>query len=409
MYVTQAFLLPINKRGFMRRFFRNLVICSTAANLVAMPVLRAEVVGKSIATVNGDAIYLAEFEDNWGALLEQKKKISPEEKITSDWEAKNKELLLNQMIEEKLLLQEANRRKIVVPKRQLEEGLMEVKNRFKILAPGTKPTKQDVERELTSKEKEEFLKELKAQDLTEKQFEDKITDQLKVMRLTEMEVREKVPAPFVDSKGGAADEQRELTPAYEEEAKKLYAQIEKKFNQPDFKPNQEDDLDQMVMILKSKLGETVKAAHILVKSPRSDSFKDRSAALEKAKAIKKKLDAGADFEELAKGSSDGPSAKNGGDLGYFGRGQMVPEFEAVAFKLPVGAISDPVETEFGYHIIKVEEKKAPKKLRYQDIKMDLAGYIYQKHGRERYEQYVSDLRKKADVKVLIDLSKVGNG
>ena len=62
----------------------------------------------------------------------------------------------------------------------------------------------------------------------------------------------------------------------------------------------------------------------------------RQAALEKAKAIKKELDGGADFIELAKNKSDGPGAKNGGDLGFFTRGQMTPEFEKVAFALPVG-------------------------------------------------------------------------
>lgn len=369
----------------------------------------SETVGRSIATVNGEAIYLSEFEENWGALLEQKEKVSPDEKVTTEWSTKNKKLLLDQMIEEKLLLQEANKRKIVVPKRQMEEGVLQVKNRFKTFAPNVKPTQEDIERDLNAKERAEFLEELKAQDLTEKEFENKIADQLKVMRLTEMEVRERITSPFQSNKSGSPDEARELSSEYETEAKKLYAEIEKKFNQADFKPDPESELDQMVMILKSKLGETVKASHILVKSARSENFKDRNKALEKIKTVKKKLDQGGDFDELAAQYSEGPSAKSGGDLGYFGKGQMVPEFEKAAFALPVGGISDVVETEFGYHIIRVEEKKAPRKLRYQDIKTDLAGYIYQKRGRERYENYVGELRKKADVKILIDPSTVGNG
>ena len=395
----------------MKLTVKRTLVSGLIAGLVMVGTLFAqvEVVGKSIAIVNGDAIFLAEFEDNWGALLEQKKKMSPEDKVTPEWEAKNKQLLLDQMIEEKILLQEANKRKVTVPKRQLEEGIMQVKNRFKIIAPGAKPTKEDMERTLTAQEKVEFLKELKEQGLSEKEFEAKIGDQLKVMRLTEMEVREKVSSPFVESKSFNPEDPRQLTSSYDAEAKKIYAEIEKKFNQSNFKPNPESDLDQMVVILKTKLGETLKAAHILVKSPRTDNFKDRSKALEKAKMVKSKLEQDGDFDELAAKYSDGPSAKNGGDLGYFGHGQMVPEFETAAFKLPVGGVSGVVETEFGYHIIRVDEKKAPKKLRYDDIKMDLAGYIYQKNGRERYEEYVQDLRKGADVKILIDLSKIGNG
>ncbi len=165
----------------------------------------------------------------------------------------------------------------------------------------------------------------------------------------------------------------------------------------------------MVVILKSKLGETVKASHILIKSSRTDNMKDRSKALEKTRSIKKDLESGKDWDQLVGQSADVGSAKNGGDLGYFGRGQMVPEFEKAAFALSVGGISEPVETEFGYHIIRVDEKKAPKRLRYDDVKMDLAGYVYQKRGRERYEQFVADLRKKADVKILIDPSTVDNG
>jgi len=90
----------------------------------------------------------------------------------------------------------------------------------------------------------------------------------------------------------------------------------------------------------------VHARHILVSSE------------EDAKAIKKELDGGASFEELAKSKSIDPSAKqNGGDLGFFSAGQMVKPFEDAAFKLEPGQISDPVQSQFGWHIIKVEEKR----------------------------------------------------
>ena len=373
------------------------------------PVSWGEMVGKSIALVNGEAVFYSEFEENWSALIEQNKKMEPDKELKPEWVKKNRELLLNQMIEEKLLLQEANRKKIVVPKRQLEEGIMQVKSRFKILPPGAKPSKEDFERELKPAEKADFMKELKEQNLTEKAFEDKIGDQLKVMKLTEQEVKERVPSPFIDNKNLKPDEPRELASEYEKETKSLFADIEKKFNQPDFKPDPESDLDQMVGVLKPKLGETIKASHILIKSTRKDDRQKRSQALEKLRAITQKLNAGADFYDVAVQSSEGPSAKSGGELGTFAKGQMVPEFEKAAFVLPVGGTSDIVETEFGYHLIHVEEKKAARRLKYDDIKMDLAGYLYQKRGQEKYELYVSELRKKADVEILIDLSKAIDG
>lgn len=90
---------------------------------------------------------------------------------------------------------------------------------------------------------------------------------------------------------------------------------------------------------------SVKASHILV---------DTKA---EASLIKSKIDSGESFETMAKKYSKCPSGKNGGDLGYFERGQMVPEFENSAFALPVGKVSEPVKTQFGWHLIKVYDKK----------------------------------------------------
>lgn len=89
----------------------------------------------------------------------------------------------------------------------------------------------------------------------------------------------------------------------------------------------------------------VKASHILVPT-RTE-----------ADALKMRLDKGEDFESLAKKYSKCPSSAQGGDLGYFGKGQMVKEFETAAFALPVGQASEPVKTQFGWHLIKVYDKK----------------------------------------------------
>ncbi len=90
---------------------------------------------------------------------------------------------------------------------------------------------------------------------------------------------------------------------------------------------------------------SVKASHILVDSKAE------------ADLLKSRIDNGASFETLAKKYSKCPSGQAGGDLGYFERGQMVKSFEDVAFNLPIGKVSDPVKTQFGWHIIKVYDKK----------------------------------------------------
>lgn len=99
----------------------------------------------------------------------------------------------------------------------------------------------------------------------------------------------------------------------------------------------------------------VGAAHILLMyagSARSTATRTKEEALEQINQMKSDIDGGADFAELAQKNSDCPSGANGGDLGMFGRGQMVPEFEQAAFSMEVGATSDVVETDFGYHLIK---------------------------------------------------------
>ena len=103
------------------------------------------------------------------------------------------------------------------------------------------------------------------------------------------------------------------------------------------------------------MSSSVRASHILLMyagSERSSATRSKDEASQQIREIKTQVDGGADFAELARKHSDCPSGKSGGDLGSFGRGQMVPEFETAAFGLPVGGTSDVVETPFGYHLIR---------------------------------------------------------
>jgi len=107
----------------------------------------------------------------------------------------------------------------------------------------------------------------------------------------------------------------------------------------------------------------VHARHILV--PTEDE----------AKAIEAELKNGADFVTLAKAKSKEPGAADGGDLGYFTKDQMVPEFSEVAFKLDKGQVSDPVKTQFGWHIIKLEDKRTKPTPAYDEVKGQLENYV----------------------------------
>ena len=257
----------------LKRLFGMVPVLSILLGLAFQGAVKAETVGKSIAVVNGEAIFLSEFQSNYDSLMEQRKRMPPDQQAQIDWAKDTKKALLDQMVDEKLLLQEAKKRDMKVPKRQIEEGILQVKNRFKEIPQGKKPTKEDYERPLTEKENAEFLKELKAQNLSEKEFEAKIEDQLRVLRLTEEEVRLKIPEPFVHTKDEGEKEEPVLTSDYDKEARALYDQLEKKFNDPNFKADPTNDLDIMVSTLKPRYGEQVRASHILIKSSRTDDMK----------------------------------------------------------------------------------------------------------------------------------------
>lgn len=107
-----------------------------------------------------------------------------------------------------------------------------------------------------------------------------------------------------------------------------------------------------------------KAAHILVETE------------EEAKALVTELEGGADFTELAKERSTGPSGPNGGDLGWFGKGMMVPPFEEAVAKLDDGAISGPVQTQFGWHVIKLSETRLANKPSFEEVKAELESELF---------------------------------
>jgi peptidyl-prolyl cis-trans isomerase C len=125
----------------------------------------------------------------------------------------------------------------------------------------------------------------------------------------------------------------------------------------------------------------VHARHILVETE------------DEAKAVKAELDKGADFAELAKKKSKDPGASDGGDLGFFTKDQMVPEFSAVAFTLEPGKISDPVKSQFGWHIIKVEEKRNRKAPDFEQVRGQIETYV----ARKAQADYVAKLRETAKV------------
>lgn len=143
--------------------------------------------------------------------------------------------------------------------------------------------------------------------------------------------------------------------------------------------------------------ETVTASHILIKTDPNEPQAEKDAKRARIEALKKKLQEGADFSELAKKHSECPSSVSGGDLGAFGRGQMVAEFEAAAFSQPTGSVGDVVETQFGYHLIKVTDHTFARTLEFSEVKQRISDMLHARKQQEAIRGYIERLQNSADV------------
>jgi peptidyl-prolyl cis-trans isomerase C len=255
-------------------------------------------------------------------------------------DAQMKEGVLNQLIGSELLYQESKKTGIRIDEKTVDARLEQWKKRF--------PNDED------------YKKALKEINLSEGQMKSDIEKAL----ATEKFVVDK----FVDK-----------TTVAEKEIKDYYDNHPHMFKQP----------------------EQVQASHILIKVNPDAKESEQAEALKKIKDIQEKLKNGEDFAELAKANSQCPSNSKGGDLGYFGRGQMVPPFEEAAFNMKPGEVSDIVKTRFGYHLIKVTDKKAESTVPFDEIKERIGQYLKQEKVQKEVRELVDKLRKEAKVEIFV--------
>lgn len=143
--------------------------------------------------------------------------------------------------------------------------------------------------------------------------------------------------------------------------------------------------------------ESANASHILVKVEDMNDADAKTAAKTKIDGLKKELDGGADFAKLAKENSDCPSSQKGGDLGQFGRGQMVKPFEDAAFSQDIGVIGPVVETNFGYHIIKVTGRQEAKTASLDEVSANIKRHLESQKKGQVFSDYIETLKKDAKI------------
>ena len=321
-----------------RRLFQITAIFITGLfSLSAMAADKKPSVGK-VAVVNGVVITQAHYDKELKVHIER---VSRQGRQMSDEDlAELKKDVLEGLIEREILYQKSQQAGINVPDQKVDDQMAGIKKRFP--------------------NEEEFNKALASMGLTEEEVRAQIRRGLAIRGLIDQNVTDKIVIT-------------------DEETKAFYTKNPQFFKQP----------------------AQVKASHILIKvEPTADDIA-KAAARKKIEDVRQKLTAGGDFTELAKEYSEGPSGPRGGDLGYFRRGQMVKPFEDAAFSMQVNQVSSLVETRFGYHLIKIYDKKPEQTLAYDEVKDRIAQRLKQEKVQAGAKGYVENLKKDAKIEKLL--------
>jgi peptidyl-prolyl cis-trans isomerase C len=294
---------------------------------------------EKVAVVNGAVISRADY-DSEIARFERQMTMSGRAPDTQEL-SEMKKRVLDGLIDRELLKQETVKKGISVDDKEVDQQLATLRQRF-------------------SSEKE-FTDTLAKMNVTEAGLKTQLRQDLAIKQLIDQQIASKVT----------------VTP---EEVKTFYTSHPELF----------------------KASEMVRASHILIKADPNASPEDKAKARDRISAIQQRVKKGEDFAALAKESSECPSSANGGDLDYFQRGQMVGPFEDAAFALKPGTVSDIVETQFGYHLIKVTDKKDASTVGFDEIKGKIEEYLKQQKVNEQLAQYVGQLKNGAKIETFLN-------
>jgi len=353
-----------------------------AAALIACAVpAPAKVVEDLAAKVNNEAITVSEYQRAKEALTEQYSAAMPDFFKQKDAAAQIEKAAMDKLVDETLLRQKAEAMKIKVYERELENGVAEIRKRFAQSPDGAALSPEKAEAA--------FREELKKEGVTMEEFRERIRKQLMVQKLVQDTIKSRAKMPGDAEVRAYFDNINLVLKGQEASIKGLSDEAMQ-------------DLLAVAARFKEATAERVRLRHILIKVKEGASPEEKKAALARAQDVRKQLDGGLDFDEAAaKNSDDQESARRGGDLGYVVKGMLPPEVEAAAFKMQVGENSQPLESKFGWHILRLEEKRAAQKLRFEAVQADLEQVLSQNAFAAELGSYLKDLRKEAKVQIFL--------
>jgi parvulin-like peptidyl-prolyl isomerase len=300
------------------------------------------VLDRIVAIVNGEIITLSEFQDAMARMRLGLSGLSlPTNDNSQDLGQTDPHLLerevLNQLVERRLQLQLAYKRGITVNPEEVDQALNEIRERN-----GLK-TSEALQQALTLNR------------LSLDQFKNDLRDHIMILKLANREVRSTI---LLDEK--------QLLDYYESHPDR--------YAQPD----------------------EIRLRQILLRVPRSQSKQD---TLKKAEELVTRIRNGADFRSLAQEVSQGPEAKDGGDLGFIKKGELLSYVEKILFDLSPGEISDPIETQAGIHIFRIEEVKTGQIRPFEEVKQEIRESLFQERSAALYGEWLQNLRDAAQVEI----------
>jgi peptidyl-prolyl cis-trans isomerase C len=342
---------PLNKMMMMMAILINILLLATAGCSAEKSTTESEKKDQKqvakpsdqpsdkdyVAIVNGTQIPRSEVDRK--IELIKKRYTEMGTPIPQDQLAGMREKLINSLVEQELLYQESQAQGISVDTAAVDSDFENFKKQFK--------------------NEEDYQKQMKDLNYTEDVLKSQIQKTKIIQQLIEKNVMSTISIP-------------------DAELKSYYDSHPDEFKRP----------------------ERARARHILVKVDASATDADKAAARKKIEGIDAQLKKGGDFEKLAAENSDCPSSKNGGDLGFFSRGQMVKPFEEAAFALKPGGISPIVETQFGFHIIKLESKEDATTLTFDQVKEELQQKLKQTKVRDALKSYIESIKNKGKVEIV---------
>ncbi|MDH3638031.1 MAG: peptidylprolyl isomerase [Gammaproteobacteria bacterium] len=296
-------------------------------------------IAEPVAKVNGEEISQATLQMTIDATLQQTRG-QASEATDSEHTKQVQQQVLDLLISQQLLWQEAKNKDLVAPDEEVDQALAQMKDR--------------------AKSEEEFKRRVEQSGVTVEAYREDLKRRLSVQRLVDEDITKDI-----------AISDQEVDDFYNANTEQM------------------------------KRPEEVHARHILIKVESGADEAADKAATEKIEEILVEAKGGADFAELAKKHSQGPSGPQGGDLGFFGRGRMVPAFEQAAFALQPGELSEAVRTQFGYHIIKSEERRGGDTVSKEDAAARIRAYLQRQKVQQGVQDLVQELRNKADIEILL--------